>query len=91
MYNKALEAKEFIESKYTGNPKTAIILGSGLTSIMDELSNKVEILYEDIPNFQVSTVKGHISKLIYGTLEGKEVLLMSGRFHYYEGYKKTFL
>jgi len=86
MYNKALEAKKFIESKYSGNPKTAIILGSGLTSIMDELYDKVEIMYEDIPNFQVSTVKGHVSKLIYGKLEGKEVLLMSGRFHFYEGY-----
>ena len=86
MYNKALEAKKCIESKYVGNPKTAIILGSGLTSIMDELYDKTEILYEDIPNFQVSTVKGHVSKLIYGKLEGKEVLLMSGRFHFYEGY-----
>jgi len=86
MYNKALDAKKYIESKYEGTPKTAIILGSGLTSIMDELSDKVEMMYDDIPNFQVSTVKGHVSKLIYGKLEGKEVLLMSGRFHYYEGY-----
>lgn len=86
MYNKALEAKKYIESKYTGNPKIAIVLGSGLTSIMDELHNKIEISFEDIPNFKVSTVKGHVSKLVYGTLEGKEVLLMSGRFHFYEGY-----
>lgn len=86
MYVKAKIAQEFIESKYSGNPKTAIILGSGLTSIMDELSDKVEIMYEDIPHFQVSTVSGHVSKLIYGKLEGKEVLLMSGRFHFYEGY-----
>jgi len=86
MYNQALEAKSFIKSKYQGSPKTAIILGSGLTRIMDELDDKVEIMYEDIPNFQVSTVKGHVSKLIYGKLEGKEVLLMSGRFHFYEGY-----
>ncbi len=86
MYDKAVEAKNYIESQYTGNPRTAIILGSGLTSIMDELYDKVEIMYEDIPNFQVSTVKGHVSKLVYGKLNGKEVLLMSGRFHYYEGY-----
>ncbi len=86
MYNQAQEAKNFIESKYHGNPKTAIILGSGLSSIMDEIVDKVEIDYEEIPNFQVSTVKGHVSKLIYGKLEGKEVLLMSGRFHFYEGY-----
>lgn len=86
MYNKALEAKEFIESTFSGTPKTAIILGSGLTSIMDELEHKIELEYTDIPNFKTSTVKGHTSKLIYGYLEGKEVLLMSGRFHFYEGY-----
>lgn len=86
MYNKALEAKKYIENQFEGNPKTAIILGSGLTSIMDELTDKVEMLYEDIPNFVVSTVKGHTSKLIFGKLNDKEVLLMSGRFHYYEGY-----
>jgi purine-nucleoside phosphorylase len=86
MYDKALEAKAFIESKVIGKPKTAIVLGSGLTSIMDELTDKIEMEYIDIPNFKVSTVKGHTSKLIYGKLEGQEVLLMSGRFHYYEGY-----
>ncbi len=86
MYNKAQDAKNFIERQYKGKPKTAIVLGSGLTSIMDELEDKIEILYEDIPNFMVSTVKGHTSKLVYGKLGGKEVLLMSGRFHYYEGY-----
>lgn len=86
MYNKAVEAKKYIEKKYTGNPKTAIVLGSGLTSIMDELEEKVEIPYTDIPNFKVSTVKGHTSKLVYGLLEGTEVLLMTGRFHFYEGY-----
>ncbi len=86
MYNKAKEAATFIESKFVGNPKTAIVLGSGLTSIMDELEDKIEILYEDIPNFKTSTVKGHTSKLVYGKLQNKEVLLMSGRFHFYEGY-----
>ena len=86
MYNKALDAKEYIESKISTKPQTAIVLGSGLTSIMDELEDKVELLYEDIPNFKTSTVKGHTSKLISGVLNGKDVLLMSGRFHYYEGY-----
>ncbi len=86
MYNKALAAKEYIQKKINTNPKTAIVLGSGLTSIMDELTDKVELEYKDIPNFKTSTVKGHTSKLIAGKLEGKEVLLMSGRFHYYEGY-----
>lgn len=86
MYNKATEAKNYIEEIITGSPKTAIVLGSGLTSIMDELSDSIEIEYKDIPNFKVSTVKGHTSKLVYGKLQGKEVLLMSGRFHFYEGY-----
>lgn len=86
MYEKALKAKQYIEKQYVGNPKTAIVLGSGLTSIIDQLTDKTEILYEDIPNFKVSTVKGHTSKLIFGKLNEKEVLLMSGRFHFYEGY-----
>lgn len=86
MYNKAVEAKEYIESKIGKLPRIAIVLGSGLTSIMDELEDKIEINYEDIPNFKTSTVKGHTSKLICGTLNGTNVLLMSGRFHYYEGY-----
>jgi len=86
MYKKATEAAKYIKKLYKGNPKTAIVLGSGLTSIMDELENKIEIPYEDIPYFKVSTVKGHTSKLVYGTLQDKEVILMSGRFHFYEGY-----
>lgn len=86
MYNQALEAKAYILSKINQTPEIAIVLGSGLTSIMDELTDKTELLYEDIPNFKTSTVKGHTSKLVSGKLEGKEVLLMSGRFHYYEGY-----
>lgn len=86
MYNNALQAKNYIESKINKQPKTAIVLGSGLTSIMDELTDSVELLYEDIPNFKTSTVKGHTSKLVSGKLNGTDVLLMSGRFHYYEGY-----
>ena len=86
MYDLAIESKYYILQNITTEPKTAIVLGSGLTSIMDELTDKIEMEYIDIPNFKVSTVKGHTSKLIYGKLEGQEVLLMSGRFHYYEGY-----
>ncbi|MFK5883800.1 MAG: purine-nucleoside phosphorylase [Candidatus Izemoplasma sp.] len=86
MYNKAVEAKEYIESVIGINPDTAIVLGSGLTSIMDELTDRIDIDYNDIPHFLVSTVKGHTSKLVYGKLNGKLVLLMSGRSHYYEGF-----
>ncbi len=86
MYNKALEAKEYLDKRITSKPTTAIVLGSGLTSIMDELTEKVEVPYENIPNFKTSTVKGHTSKLVSGKLNGQDVLLMSGRFHFYEGY-----
>ncbi len=86
MYEKVLEAANYIEKLLPSSVETAIVLGSGLTSIMDELEDKIEILYEDIPNFKTSTVKGHTSKLVYGLLNQKKVLLMSGRFHYYEGY-----
>ncbi|XMB72061.1 purine-nucleoside phosphorylase [Mycoplasmatota bacterium WC30] len=86
MYDKVLEAKEYIESIIKLKPETAIILGSGLTSIIEELEQKIEIEYRDIPNFKISTVKGHTSKLVTGMLNGTPVMLMSGRFHYYEGY-----
>ena len=64
-------------------PEFAIILGSGLSSLQGEVTPIVEIPYAGIPNFPQSTVEGHGNKLIYGTLAGKYVLLMSGRFHYY--------
>lgn len=67
-------------------PNTAIILGTGLGELVHEINNKNEIPYTDIPNFPVSTVEGHSGKLIVGTLGGKKVLAMQGRFHYYEGY-----
>lgn len=86
MYELALEAKKYIESRIGTHPKTAIVLGSGLTRIMDELEESVELPYDEIPNFKTSTVAGHKSMLISGTYAGKPVLLMSGRFHYYEGY-----
>lgn len=86
MYTQVEEASQFIKKRIPMKAKTAIVLGSGLTSIMDELENKIEILYDEIPHFKTSTVKGHVSKLVYGQLEGEDVLLMSGRFHYYEGY-----
>jgi purine-nucleoside phosphorylase len=79
-------AKEFIIKKYTGKIDIAIILGSGLGSIVNDVQNKIIIKYEEIPEFPVSTVKGHAGELILGDLAGKRVLVMNGRFHYYEGY-----
>ena len=68
------------------NPETAVILGSGLGKLVDELTETYEIDYKDIPNFPVSTVEGHSGRLIFGRLGGKEIMAMQGRFHYYEGY-----
>ena len=70
----------------TTNPKTAIILGTGLGQLASEITDKKEIPYAEIPNFPVSTVEGHSGKLIFGKLGGIDILAMQGRFHFYEGY-----
>lgn len=67
-------------------PETAIILGTGLGSLANEITDKYEIMYQDIPNFPVSTVEGHSGKLIFGKLGNKDIMAMQGRFHFYEGY-----
>ncbi len=67
-------------------PEIAIILGTGLGKIADEIEIEIEIPYENIPNFPVSTVEGHAGKLIIGQYAGKKILVLNGRFHYYEGY-----
>ncbi len=87
MLQKIIEASNFISE--TINKQSidfAIILGSGLHSLQKEVENKTVIPYEQIPNFPKTTVEGHTGQLIFGTIEGKNVLMMSGRFHYYEGY-----
>ncbi|MEO8855328.1 MAG: purine-nucleoside phosphorylase [Ginsengibacter sp.] len=80
------EAVHFIQSKYSTNPVVGIVLGSGLGSFADEIEVECAIPYDQIPFFPVSTVEGHTGKLIFGTLSGKQVVAMAGRFHYYEGY-----
>ena len=70
----------------TTNPKTAIILGTGLGQLASEITDTYEFPYEQIPNFPVSTVEGHAGKLIFGKLGGKDIMAMEGRFHFYEGY-----
>lgn len=74
--------KEIIGEK----PDCALILGSCLGGFSARIQNKIEIDYEDIPNFLTSTVSSHAGKLIFGTVAGKKLLCMSGRFHFYEGY-----
>lgn len=86
MLEKIQETSNYIKSKVTTIPKYAIILGTGLGELVNIITDKQEISYNDIPNFPVSTVEGHSGKLIFGKLGGKDVLAMQGRFHYYEGY-----
>ena len=80
------EAADYLASRISGNPETAIILGSGLGSLADQIESATVIPYAEIPYFMHSTATGHKGNLIYGKLGGKEVLAMQGRFHYYEGY-----
>lgn len=80
------ETVDYITNKLSINPRIGIILGSGLGPLADEISNAEIIKYENIPNFPTSTVKGHKGQLVIGTLEGKKIIAMQGRFHYYEGY-----
>src|SRR5436190_8355727 len=86
-YEKAVEAAEFIRSKYAGEIGTAIVLGSGLGAFADELSNAVRIPYEQIPGFARSTVEGHAGQLVSGEIGGAAVAVQQGRFHFYEGYE----
>lgn len=75
-----------IQSKISFTPEIGIILGTGLGGLVKEIDIQHIIEYKDIPNFPVSTVEGHSGKLIFGSLGGKKVIAMQGRFHYYEGY-----
>ena len=86
MLQKIQETADFLKSIIKTNPKTGIILGTGLGNLVTQITDKIEIPYETIPNFPVSTVEGHSGKLIVGKLGDIEVLAMQGRFHYYEGY-----
>ena len=87
MLTKIKETADFLRSQVKGEmPRIAIILGTGLGSLVDSIEDKQFIPYKDIPNFPVSTVAGHSGNLIFGTLGGKRVIAMQGRFHYYEGY-----
>lgn len=86
MLEKIKETANYLKGKMKTTPKTAIILGTGLGSLVNEIQDKYEIEYTQIPNFPLSTVEGHSGKLIFGQLGGKDILAMQGRFHYYEGY-----
>ncbi|MBE2941119.1 purine-nucleoside phosphorylase [Anoxybacillus flavithermus] len=80
------QAAQFLKEKFPTPPQIGLILGSGLGVLADEIQQAIKIPYSDIPNFPVSTVEGHAGQLVYGQLEGATVVVMQGRFHYYEGY-----
>ena len=89
MLERIQETAAFLKDKMHTRPETAIILGTGLGSLVNEIEDKYEISYETIPHFPVSTVEGHSGKLIFGKLGKKDILAMQGRFHFYEGYAMT--
>ncbi|MDU2673888.1 MAG: purine-nucleoside phosphorylase [Clostridium sp.] len=86
LLNQIKASADFILSKSNYKPEIGLILGSGLGSLADSIENPEFYNYSDIPNFPTSTVEGHAGRLVIGTLGGKQVVAMQGRFHYYEGY-----
>ncbi|RMA66467.1 purine-nucleoside phosphorylase [Ulvibacter antarcticus] len=80
------ESAAFLTQRGFDSPEIGIILGTGLGQILEKIEIIAEISYNHIPNFPTATVEFHKGKLIYGTLEGKKVIVMQGRFHLYEGY-----
>lgn len=87
MYQYIEETVAFIKKRTDDfQPEVGIILGTGLGNLVQEIKVEYQLMYSNIPNFPISTVEFHSGKLIFGTLEGKRVIAMQGRFHYYEGY-----
>jgi purine-nucleoside phosphorylase len=83
---KVMEAAEFLQTRLPQPPRIGLILGTGLGDLAERVEHPTIIPYKDIPHFPESTVKFHAGRLVAGTLCGKPVLVMQGRFHYYEGY-----
>ena len=86
MIKSILETVEFLQRRGFESPEVGIILGTGLGKLLEEMEITSEVSYNHIPSFPTATVEFHKGKLIYGTLEGKKVVVMHGRFHIYEGY-----
>lgn len=86
MTTKLKETKEFIESKLDGfKPEVALVVGSGLGGVAAAVAKPVTLSYGDIPHFPKPTVAGHAGQMLFGEVEGKRLMVLSGRFHYYEG------
>lgn len=86
LYDQIQEARQFLESRWKGRPTAGIILGTGLGGLAEDIRTEAAIPYGEIPHFPVSTAPSHKGQLLCGTLGGKAVLVMEGRFHFYEGY-----
>lgn len=80
------ESTDYLIGKGFDAPEIGIVLGTGLGKMAEDIENPIEAHYNHIPYFPLATVEFHSGKLIYGTLEGKKVVVMQGRFHFYEGY-----
>jgi purine-nucleoside phosphorylase len=86
LYDQIQEATKHLRSRWNGQPRVGIILGTGLGGLAEEIQDALKIPYQEIPHFPVSTVETHAGRLVCGTLAGKSVMAMEGRFHFYEGY-----
>jgi purine-nucleoside phosphorylase len=86
LYDRIFETAAYLSSRTALKPGIAVVLGSGLGQLTQMVNISDRISYADIPNFPQSTVDGHAGELLFGTMDEVPVLIMSGRFHYYEGY-----
>jgi purine-nucleoside phosphorylase len=86
MWELVQETVNYIKNKTNFIPEYGVILGSGLGGFTQDIEVEYTLPYNDIPNFPVSTVEGHKGALVFGSIKGKKVVAMQGRFHYYEGY-----
>src|SRR5579884_4503587 len=86
LYDQIQEAKTYLQSRWPGTPRVGIILGTGLGGLAEDIRAEVSLPYGEIPHFPVATVESHAGRLVGGTLGGKQVLAMEGRFHFYEGW-----
>jgi len=86
MLKRVQETARYIKREISSNPKIGIVLGTGLGGLIKEIEIEHSLEYKSIPNFPVSTIKGHEGRLIFGRLGKKDVVAMQGRFHFYEGY-----
>ena len=86
LFDRIAEATSSVREKWAGHPLVGIVLGTGLGAFAEEIADRTEIRYEDIPHFPRSTAPSHKGQFVCGTLGGKTVVAMEGRFHAYEGY-----